>query len=186
MPENSAAANDSKEKKTFPPLSARCIYCGIFLAVITLIADQLSKAAAVHFLSSGSIVQVIPGFLDFKYAENTGAAWGILSGHSWLLLIIAGITVAAALRYLNVIAEGSVCRAVAVFLTLGGIAGNAIDRIWHGYVIDFIAADLQFYKWPIFNIADTAICIGVGLYILSTLISGIRKGKDAESDGHSN
>ena len=177
MPENSAAANDSKEKKTFPPLSARCIYCGIFLAVITLIADQLSKAAAVHFLSSGSIAQVIPGFLDFKYAENTGAAWGILSGHSWLLLIIAGITVAAALRYLNV---------VAVVLTLGGIAGNAIDRIWHGYVIDFIAADLQFYKWPIFNIADTAICIGVGLYILSTLISGIRKGKDAESDGHSN
>ena len=180
--EQAESTENIKDKgNTYPVLSAKCIYTGIFLSILVLIADQLTKAAAVYRLKDTAPFVIVPGVLDFRYAENPGAAWGMFAGHSWLLLAIAAVTLVLALRYLNSIAEGSVCKAVAIFLAIGGIAGNAIDRIWHGYVIDFIAVDLQFYKWPIFNIADSAICIGAALYILSSLLCGIRKGKESDA-----
>ena len=148
------------------------IFAGTGIALAVLALDQISKLLAGHFLSDGRSVVLIPGVLDLRYALNPGAAWGMLSGFSWLLLLIGIAAIVLSLRYLNVIVEGSRVRGVAVFMVLGGIVGNSIDRIWQGRVVDFISVDLQFYKWPIFNIADSAICIGVCLYIISTLFGG--------------
>lgn len=153
---------------------------GIALAVLAL--DQISKLLAGHFLSDGHGAVLIPGVLEFRYALNPGAAWGMLSGCSWLLLLIGIAAIVLTLRYLNVIVEGSRVRGVAVFLVLGGIVGNSIDRIWQGQVVDFISVDLQFYKWPIFNIADSAICIGVCLYLISTLFGGRGNGEKSEKN----
>ncbi len=180
---NAAAGNRESKAKKYPAISAKCIYWGIFLAIAVLVIDQLTKAAAVYWLKGKPPFTVIPEVLDFRYAENPGAAWGMFAGHSWLLLIIAVVTMFLALRFIDAIAEGSICKAFAVFTAVGGIAGNAIDRIWHGYVIDFIAVDLQFYKWPIFNIADCAISVGACLYILVSLLYCCKKKEAADVNG---
>ncbi len=148
------------------------VFAGTGIALAVLALDQVSKVLAGHFLSDGHSIVLIPGVLELRYALNPGAAWGMLSGCSWLLLLIGIAAIVLSLRYLNVIVEGSRVRGVAVFMVLGGIVGNSIDRIWLGQVVDFISVDLQFYKWPIFNIADSAICIGVCLYLISTLFGG--------------
>ncbi len=170
------------EPRTVPRLSAvaerRLIFIGLALAALVAFGDQWSKVLVERHLSSGRIVELIPGFFSLRYTTNYGAAWGMMSGYGWLLLVIGVAVLAAAMIFLRYLTEGYIERYLAIFTIAGGVIGNSIDRMWRGHVVDFLAVDLQFYHWPIFNLADCAICVGVGLFLLSVLL---RKGRDRKA-----
>ena len=137
--------------------------------------DQATKAWAVKNLRFGSDREVISGFLNFSYAQNTGVAFSMLDDHGdmgrWGLSVVAFIAAALVLYFFwrTPRADDRILGALA--LLLAGIFGNVVDRMRLGYVIDFI--DVQFGSWhyPTFNVADMAICIGAGLLIIDMFLT---------------
>jgi signal peptidase II len=147
-----------------------------WLAVVVLIADQLSKLWAVRVLPHGEIV--LAPFFNFSLAYNTGAAFGFLSGASgWQNLffvavaIVVGIVILVMLRRLK---PGDTQVSVALWLILGGAIGNLADRLRLGHVVDFFDFHLGGWHFWTFNIADSAITIGAALLILDSF--GFRLG----------
>ena len=155
------------------------IWCAL-LVFFSVILDQGSKLAIQAILPLHGAIEVIPGWFNIYYVRNTGAAWSMLSGYPWLLLgfgVAAGIFILCFFRRWS---EGFPERYCALALIEGGIIGNSIDRLWYGSVIDFLHVHCyDVYHYPVFNIADCAICIGVGIFILSNLL---RKQKKENSD----
>lgn len=130
----------------------------LFLAVaaVTFALDQLTKALAVAYLEPVGSVPLV-GFVRLTYVENRGAAFGLLQNQT-LLFIVVGVVVVAGLlasyRYLHTVPP---LLSICLGLQLGGALGNLVDRVRQGYVVDFF--DLTW--WPVFNIADSAIVVGV-------------------------
>lgn len=159
-----------------------------WLAAVVIAADQLVK-----WLSSalGRDVILIPGVLNFTYAENTGMAFSMLSGHSWLLGVFSAAAIALGWWILKGYRLGPVSR-IAAMLMLGGAVGNMIDRLFRGYVVDMFEA--LFVEFAVFNVADAALTIGAGLMAASLLFcpedwkpkkqGGTKDGESADrSDG---
>jgi signal peptidase II len=145
---------------------------GIFVFAL----DQLTKIAVLHRFSLGESLPVLPPLFALTYVRNEGAAWSILSGHGWFLLLIALLVTVAVIYFFRELTERCVERYFALLLVLGGVAGNSLDRILHGAVIDFLDFHwYDFYHYPVFNVADIAICVGVGLFVLSTLLRPTNK-----------
>jgi signal peptidase II len=142
---------------------------GVFLI------DQATKAWAVRRLRFGDDIQVIPGFLNFAYAHNTGVAFSMLDDHGsagrWGLSMVALVAAALVLYFFWRTPRSDDRILGSLALLLAGIAGNVADRLRLGFVIDFI--DVQFGGWhyPTFNVADMAICVGAGLLILDMFLS---------------
>lgn len=138
--------------------------------------DQLTKwLIQANFLLHDSR-EVIPGFFNLTYVTNTGAAFGILAGdHSTLrMLFFAGVAVAALLAI--VLGWRQLCGEErlmphALGLIAGGAIGNLIDRLRFGAVVDFLDFYVQNHHWPAFNVADSAICVGVGLFLLGSFFA---------------
>lgn len=144
------------------------------LAATVLAADQLSKAWAVARLKPVDVIEVIPGFFRFVFATNRGVAFSMFAdGNFDARWVFAGISVVAAvfvLTYLLRTPPAKIRLSAALSLLLAGIIGNLIDRVRLGEVIDFLGFHLNDkYSWPIFNVADSAICIGAGLLALEML-----------------
>ena len=141
------------------------------LAGIIVLLDQGTKyiisQVQPHF-------QVIPGFFNLTYVKNTGAAFGILQGRQPLLTAVSVVAMAVFLFLLFYEREERKGLSYALALILGGTCGNFIDRVRLGYVVDFLDVHIQQHHWPTFNVADSAISIGVGLLILVTLWEGDR------------
>ena len=150
-----------EERKTF----VLALLTGVFF----LILDQLTKYWVAADIPLGARHVVIPGFFNLTYVTNTGAAWGILAGRYWLLLTISALVFCAAIWFLRFLTESWKERYFAIFLVMSGILGNSIDRIFRGAVVDFLQFYIGKYAWPSFNVADSCICIGVFIYILSSL-----------------
>ena len=154
------------------------------VALFLLLLDQLTKLWVEHSFRLYESRPVIPGWLSLTSVRNHGAAWSMLSGHGWLLLLIALGALAAILWFFRSLTEGWCERYIAAFMVISGIFGNSIDRLWRGAVVDFI--DVHYYdvwRYPVFNIADIAICTGVGIFVLSSLLRPDLKklrGKDDE------
>lgn len=142
---------------------------GVFLI------DQSSKAWAVRRLRFGDPFSLIPGFLNFAYAENTGVAFSMLDDHGssgrWGLSIVAMIAGALVIYFFWRTPRSDDRILGALALLLAGIVGNVTDRIRLGFVVDFI--DVQFGSWhyPTFNVADMSIVIGAGLLIIDMFLS---------------
>ncbi len=140
------------------------------LAGIVLALDQATKAwIAAHLpdptYGAGSIT-VIPGFWYLVHRSNTGAAWSLFTGGSAVLAVLAAATLVAIFigrRALGLREPGA---QVSFGLLCGGIAGNLADRLARGKVLDFVDLHFGSYVYPTFNVADSAICLGVGLYLL--------------------
>ena len=140
------------------------------VSVLLLVADQLSKWYIVNNFTLTETVPFIDGLIDFRYIHNKGGAWGLMEGHTWILLsltfFIMIICVALIIKdgFKNKLLFFSVC------LVLSGGIGNMIDRIFRdGNVVDFI--HLEFMPdFPVFNIADCAVCIGAGLLIIYFIV----------------
>ena len=141
----------------------------LFILVIVVL-DQWSKLRILNseFLCRGGRIEIIPNFFHVVFVTNTGAAWGILTSQTTLLALISAIVFCVLVAYFEKFTCGFLERCVAISLLMGGIAGNFIDRIWRRTVIDFLSFTYKSFEWPAFNIADSAICVGVGVFVISS------------------
>lgn len=149
------------------------------LALFILLLDQGTKVWIESAFKLHESRPVIAGWLSITSVRNHGAAWSMLAGQTWLLLAVATAAFVAILLFFHRLTEGYPERCFAQFLVLSGIVGNSIDRLWRGAVVDFI--DVHYYthwSYPVFNVADIAICTGVGIYILSSFLRPERKPED--------
>ena len=144
------------------------------IAVVILIIDQLSKMLANTYLVSNTIV-IIPNFFKLEHALNTGAAWSILNNHQ-IILIVISIVLMIGLFMFNKNFKVNKRNNIAFGLIFGGLWGNLVDRIFHGYVIDFLSFKIFNYDYPIFNIADMALVCGILLLVIAII-----KGEDNEN-----
>jgi signal peptidase II len=158
-------------------------------AVIFAILDQASKAIVVAKFNLGESIAIIPGFFNLTYITNKGAAWGILHGKIWLLMLISVVVFALIVWHIRTLTEGWNERYFAMALIISGIIGNSIDRIWRKEVVDFldfyIKVNDKSYSWPAFNVADSAITVGVIIYIASTLFRKSPKKSDVQVEDSS-
>ena len=143
------------------------ILIAITFAVVAL--DQFTKMCIHTKFDLGQTVQLINGYFNLTYVRNTGAAFGIL-GHSQptfreiFFLSIPPIAVFIIIVFIYNLPENEKLEIYALSIISGGAIGNYIDRIRFGYVIDFLDFHIRnFYSWPAFNVADSAIVVGVGI-----------------------
>ena len=140
-------------------------------AVVFFVLDQVTKAMIAARLAFGSYgrgaqIEIFPGFLNLVHVGNTGAAWSMFSGQSlWLALLALG-ALAAIYIWRHNLGLHHVAAQPAFGLLCGGIVGNLLDRLVRGHVIDFLDFHFGAYTYPTFNVADSAICVGVFWYIL--------------------
>ena len=158
---------------------------GYFPLGVALIAvDQAIKRWAVVALRDRPVpITLIPGLLDFKYVENTGAAFGILRGQTHVFIIMALLTIVIILLYLSLVEQEEPMVRVALVLILAGAVGNLVDRVVFDHVIDYIHVFYKDWEWPIFNLADSIINVGVGLIFIDFLIDFFRE--EAQADPQS-
>lgn len=142
------------------------------VAAATLALDQLSKSLVHAHLAAGEVVVLIGGYLRMIYVTNTGAVFGILSAtpspfKEALLLVIAALALGIMVYYFFRYPLERHLFHVGLGMVFGGAAGNIVDRLLRGYVIDFIDFHIKNrFSWPTFNVADCAICVGIALMIL--------------------
>ena len=149
----------------------RWIGCSAIAALVVLIVDQLTKLLVLKCFKLYESRPVIDGIFSITYVRNSGAAWNILAGRQLWLLLFAFLVLAALVRFFRYLTDGYSERILALTLMISGIVGNSIDRLWHNEVIDFLDVHYQdVWNYPVFNVADMAICCGVGLFILSSLL----------------
>jgi signal peptidase II len=146
---------------------------GITIPVLAL--DQLSKLYIASHLAMHQDIVLIPNFLDITYTLNPGAAFSLFTGmpgwfRSSFLLVLALLAIVVLVVLLVRDSRLSLTSA-ALALILAGATGNLIDRLWRGPVLDFILMHYYAYAWPVFNVADSAISIGVVLILLASLTS---------------
>lgn len=150
----------------------------LWLSLLALVLDQGSKLAVDGFMQLYESIPVMPNF-NLTYVHNTGAAFSFLSqAGGWQRWFFAGlaITISIAITvWLAKLQKHEVLLAAALSLVLGGAVGNLIDRLAYGYVIDFLDVYYQDWHWPAFNIADSAITLGVALMLAETF--GLGKSK---------
>lgn len=140
------------------------------IAVFLLILDQTTKLMVEQRMILGESIEIIKGFFSLTFVTNKGAAWGMFHGYGVVLFAVGMVVIAAAIWFLRKLCDGYAERYIAVLMVLSGVIGNSIDRIWRGEVVDFLDFYIKNHHWPAFNVADCAICIGVGLYTLSVLV----------------
>ncbi|MFJ6097363.1 signal peptidase II [Williamsia muralis] len=158
----------------------------LVVAVTVLVADLITKIVAVALIEPGDPVEIVGDTVTFKLVRNSGAAFSMATGYTWILTLIALAVVAGIIRYSHRL--GSIWWAFGLGLVLGGALGNLIDRIFRapgplrGHVVDFMSVGW----WPVFNVADSAVvCGAIGLVVLTLFgfeFDGTRSGgaKDVE------
>lgn len=135
----------------------------ISTALVIIVLDQVVKRAVVSTMRFGESIDVLGSFARFTRTSNTGAAFGMLRGKSYLFIIISALASAAIVLFSREIAKMRRVEQTAFGLVLGGAVGNLIDRIRLGAVIDFIDLGIGGARFAAFNVADSAITIGVVL-----------------------
>lgn len=141
-------------------------------AAATLFLDQLTKVAIVAALALGHSQPLIDGILNLTYVRNTGAAFSIFAGHPEKLGMLAVAVAIGLMIYQWRTRPTSALMVLAMGLFLGGALGNAFDRLFHGYVVDMFDLRWQGQNvFPIFNVADIAVNVGVGLFLLHSYLS---------------
>ena len=136
-----------------------------------LLLDQASKAAALLLMRRGESIPVISDFVRLTLVQNSGAAFGMLSGNN-LPLILTTLLAAAAVVFLIFRAKKTGSRlSMPLVLVLGGALGNLADRVRLGEVVDFIDMGWKLHRWPVFNVADVAITAGVVLFCYHSIFT---------------
>ncbi|MGH8313315.1 MAG: signal peptidase II [Gammaproteobacteria bacterium] len=147
----------------------------LWLSAAVILLDQLSKWLVASHLAVYDSIRVLAVF-NLVLIHNPGAAWSFLAGASgwqrWFFTILALVVSAAIVVWLRFLPRREFrWRACALALVLAGAVGNVIDRLWHGYVIDFLQFHYQGWYYPAFNLADSAITVGAAMLILEGLFS---------------
>jgi signal peptidase II len=155
-----------------------------FVSLAVLFLDQWTKGVVTRAFEVHQSRTVIPGFFDLTYVRNSGAAFGLFASvdsslKAILLNSVAVIVFLVVTAYALRSSHRSVRLQLGLALILGGAVGNLLDRVRFGYVVDFIDFAISGHHWPAFNVADSAICIGVGLLFLDML----QRDDEAEARG---
>ena len=150
------------------------------IAVVGLVLDQLAKSLALHRLPAGIPIPIVEGLAAFTLVLNPGLAFGILRAlgpeHWWLMAFLSMAALALLVRLAVTMLPNSPPSLGAAFgLILGGAAGNLVDRVRLGGVVDFIDLSWGPYHWPAFNTADAALSVGVVILMGHVLVSGSAK-----------
>ena len=141
------------------------------VTILVTVLDQITKEVVRHKLATGELSTVIPGFFNIAHVHNTGAAWGMLEGLSQGLVVLSIVMLVVLAVFRRHFIKDDLWSRLALGLMMGGIVGNLIDRVRLGYVVDFLDFHWkELCRFPSFNVADSAICVGVGLYILLQLL----------------
>lgn len=141
----------------------------IIVSVITIALDQATKLYIARTLPLHSMITVIKDFFTITYLRNKGAAFGMLATSPWRLpffIVVSSIAAIVILVVIRKLRDDQTMAATALSLIFAGALGNLIDRVSYGEVIDFIYFHWYDHYWPAFNVADSAICIGVFLLAL--------------------
>ena len=149
------------------------------LSLLAVIVDQLSKLLVSHSMQLYQSINIMT-FVNLTYVHNTGAAFSFLSEaggwQRWFFAALAIIISIVIAVWLSRLKSHETLLAVSLSLVLGGAIGNLIDRLAYGYVIDFLDVYVPSWHWPAFNVADSAITLGVVLMLLESF--GVGKAKD--------
>ena len=143
----------------------------LFAVVANLVlADAITKELAAGYLRGSAAVSVIPNLFNLAYVENRGCAWGMFQGQVWPLAVFGLIALSFLIwKRKSVFGPGRFAE-VAEPLLYAGIIGNVIDRLFRGYVVDMFDFHWGIHHFPCFNVADSLICIAVGLMLLASLV----------------
>lgn len=173
------------------------IFC-LVVAALVVILDQITKIIVVENIPQGTVIEVIEDVFNLTYIENTGAAFGMLSGHRWVFMVISVVAIIAICYFLWKEKPESLWIKLPLAFILGGGIGNMIDRTFRGSVVDFIDADFVEYPqvsfaggfsitledFPIFNVADCFITVGcaalVCYLVFVELFAEIKKNKERQ------
>jgi signal peptidase II len=144
----------------------------LWLSVLVVVADQVTKAWVSGALRPYELVPVIDGFFNLTLAFNTGAAFSFLAqGGGWQRWLLSGLAVVVAIVlvvWLTRLDRSERWTAAALSLVIGGAVGNLLDRLRFGHVVDFLDFYLGSWHWPAFNVADSAITVGVAILLLAS------------------
>ncbi|GGA70993.1 lipoprotein signal peptidase [Neiella marina] len=158
----------------------------IWVAVLTFVLDQATKLWVIGAFELYERVAVT-SFFNLTYVRNYGAAFSFLSDaggwQRWFFTIIAFAVSVMLLYWLRKNDASQRLQNIAFALVLGGALGNVIDRLYHGFVIDFLDFYVGNYHWPAFNVADSAICVGAGLLIWDAFINKPEQNSDTAKAG---
>jgi signal peptidase II len=155
-----------------------------FISLIVILFDQLTKWLVVKYMELGESIPLITDFLYLTSHRNRGAAWGILQGQMWFFYIITIIVIIGIIVFIQRLKDNEKIVGWSLGLMLGGAIGNFIDRVIHKEVVDFINTYIFTYDFPIFNVADSALVIGVGLFFIHTLLEGKQEKEKQHGTGN--
>ncbi|WP_239719559.1 MULTISPECIES: signal peptidase II [unclassified Mammaliicoccus] len=140
--------------------------------VLLIVFDQLTKFMIVKSLEVGESVKVISKVIYITSHRNQGAAWGILQGKMWLFYIVTVVVLVILFMFFKNEGYGQPVMQLGLSLLIAGSIGNFIDRLFRGEVVDFIDTYIFGYNFPVFNVADAALTIGVIVLIIVILFEG--------------
>lgn len=144
----------------------------LLISALVAILDQWTKYLVRSHFALAESRPILEGFFSLTYVRNTGAAWGMLGGHNMALTLVSLLLLAALVLFRRSFLSDTWAHRLALGLLMGGVVGNLADRLRLGWVTDFLDFYFRGYHWPAFNVADAAICIGVGIYMITTFRSG--------------
>jgi len=150
------------------------------IALAVILIDQVTKWMIVKEMYYGKSITVIENFLYITSHRNRGAAWGILQGQMWFFYLITVVVVVGLIIYIQKLKKQDKWFGIALALMLGGAIGNFIDRVVRKEVVDFVNTYIFTYDFPIFNVADSALVVGVIIMFIMTLFEGKMKKEHKE------
>ncbi|HFH9839093.1 signal peptidase II [Streptococcus suis] len=134
------------------------------VAAVLIVLDQLVKAWTVANIALDTVEPFLPGFMSLAYLRNYGAAWSILQNQQWFFTIVTIAAVTGLIWYYIKQIQGNIWTLFSLSLMIAGALGNFIDRIRLGYVVDMF--HLDFISFPVFNVADICLSVGVGILFI--------------------
>ncbi len=153
----------------------------IVVSVIVLVIDQISKFFIKKFMQLYQSIEIIKDIFYITYVQNSGISFGMLGGieseiKRWILVFIIGIAIIIISYYWFTYRNENLFYNIGCGMILGGAMGNFMDRLFIGKVVDFIDVGYKSFRWPVFNMADTCISIGIGILIFYLLFIKKEKG----------
>ena len=139
------------------------------LSILVIIIDQITKLIIMNNMNVGEEIVVIKKFFSILYVTNTGAAFSILENSTTLIIIISLFCLALIVSLLKKEKDITPIKVISFGILIGGMISNLIDRVFYKNVVDFLSFNIINYRFPVFNIADIGITIGVFLYLLVNL-----------------
>ena len=140
----------------------------IILTIVFLVLDLVSKLVVSNLMVVNDSILVIKNFFYITFVKNTGAAWSIFSGETLGLIIVSLIIISFIIYYISKNKPSTKIEKIGYGMILGGSFGNLLDRIIYGYVVDFLDFYIFGYDYPIFNLADSFIFVGVVILVICT------------------